>query len=97
MKDILVKFVSTELQLPLEGVKNTLQLLEEDATIPFISRYRKEKTGGLNEVQIESISDLYIKFTDIDKRKESILNSLTEQNLLTDELVQRIHAEKVQL
>jgi len=91
MKDILVKFVSTELQLPLEGVKNTLQLLEEDATIPFISRYRKEKTGGLNEVQIESISDLYIKFTDIDKRKESILNSLTEQNLLTDELVQRIH------
>ncbi|MDP4277099.1 MAG: Tex family protein [Bacteroidota bacterium] len=90
MNNILAKFVSRDLQLPHEGVKNTLQLLEEEATIPFISRYRKEKTGGLNEVQIENISDLYTKYTDIDKRKESIINSLTEQNKLTDELLLRI-------
>jgi len=90
MKDLLVQFVSNDLQLPVEGVKNTLKLLEEDATIPFISRYRKEKTGGLDEVQIETISDLYDKYMNIDKRKETIVNNLVEQDKLTDELMQRI-------
>jgi len=85
-----IKRIAAELQLPPNGVRNTLQLLSEDATIPFISRYRKERTGGLDEVQIGNISDLSDKLTELDKRRKAILNSIEEQNKLTPELKKRI-------
>lgn len=90
MKELLVEFVARDLQIKLDAVRNTLMLLEDGATIPFISRYRKERTGGLDEVQIENIANTYEKYLDIDKRKETILNSLTEQDKLTEELSKRI-------
>jgi protein Tex len=90
MLEFFIKRIANELQLPQNGVRNTLQLLSEDATIPFISRYRKERTGGLDEVQIGAISDLYDKLTELDKRKKSILASIAEQEKLTPELKQRI-------
>jgi len=90
MKDLLVEFVARDLQIKLDSTRNTLTLLEEGSTIPFISRYRKERTGALDEVQIENIANAYEKYQDIDKRKEAILNSLTEQAKLTDELSKRI-------
>ncbi|MDD4923054.1 MAG: Tex-like N-terminal domain-containing protein, partial [Bacteroidales bacterium] len=90
MSENFIKRVAAELQLPTNGVRNTLQLISEDATIPFISRYRKERTGGLDEVQIANISDLYDKLTELDKRKKSILSSIEEQEKLTPELKKRI-------
>jgi protein Tex len=90
MLETFIKRITTELQLPQNGVRNTLQLLSEDATIPFISRYRKERTGGLDEVQIGDISELYDKLCDLDKRRKSILASIEEQEKLTPELKQRI-------
>jgi len=85
-----IKRIATELQLPTNGVRNTLQLLSEDATIPFISRYRKERTGGLDEVQIGAIADLNDRLTELDKRKKAILSSIEEQEKLTPELKKRI-------
>lgn len=90
MLETYIKRISGDLQLPQNGVRNTLQLLSEDATIPFISRYRKERTGGLDEVQIGAISDLYDKHRDLDKRKQAILSSIDEQGKLTPELKRRI-------
>ena len=90
MLENFIKRIAAELQLPTNGVRNTIQLLSEDATIPFISRYRKERTGGLDEVQIGAISDLYDKLTELDKRKKSILSSIDEQEKLTPELKKRI-------
>jgi len=92
MKEQLVQFVANDLQLSLNNVRNTISLLEDGATIPFVSRYRKERTGGLDEVQIEQIANAYDKYLDIDKRKETILNSLVEQDKLTEALKDRIHA-----
>jgi protein Tex len=90
MQESFIKRIADELQLPFSGVKNTLQLLSEDATIPFISRYRKEKTGGLDEVQIGAISDLNDKLCELGKRKQTILSSIEEQEKLTPELRKRI-------
>ncbi len=92
MKEALVQFVANDLQLSLDNVRNTISLLEDGATIPFVSRYRKERTGGLDEVQIEQIAKAYSTYQDIDKRKETILNSLVEQDKLTEALKDRIHA-----
>ena len=72
-------------------ISSTLHLLGEGATIPFISRYRKEATGGLDEVQIEQIKEQYDKLCDIAKRKETILGTITEQGKLTAELKKRIN------
>ena len=72
-------------------ISSTLHLLGEGATIPFISRYRKEATGGLNEVQIEQIKEQHDKLCDIAKRKETILGTITEQGKLTVELEKRIN------
>lgn len=85
-----VTFIQKQLDIPEKSITNTLQLLAEDCTIPFISRYRKDKTGNLDEVQIEQISKISKQFEDIVKRKESILKSIEEQNALTPELKQRI-------
>ena len=82
--------ISKELGLTEHSVNNTLQLLEDGCTIPFISRYRKERTGGLDEVQISAINELYEKLKDISKRKETILKTILEQGKLTPELQQRI-------
>ena len=73
------KRISEALNLAERGVDNTLQLLDEGCTIPFISRYRKERTGGLDEVQITSISELNDKLKEIEKRKETIIKTITEQ------------------
>lgn len=84
------KRISEALNLAERGVDNTLQLLDEGCTIPFISRYRKERTGGLDEVQITSISELNDKLKEIEKRKETIIKTITEQGKLTPELAKRI-------
>jgi uncharacterized protein len=85
-----VTFIQQQLNISEKSINNTLQLLAEDCTIPFISRYRKDKTGNLDEVQIEQISKISKQFEEIVKRKESILKSIEEQNALTAELKQRI-------
>lgn len=85
-----VTFIQEQLNISEKSINNTLQLLAEDCTIPFISRYRKDKTGNLDEVQIEQISKISKQFEEIVKRKESILKSIEEQNALTPELKQRI-------
>ena len=82
--------IATALNIAEHQVKNTLLLLEGGATIPFISRYRKEVTGGLNEVQIGEIKDRYEKICEISKRKDTILKTIEEQGKLTSELKKRI-------
>ena len=82
--------IAQKLQLTEEQVQNTLNLLETGATIPFISRYRKEATGSLDEVQIGEIKDLYAKWLELDKRRAAILDSIAEQGKLTPELCQQI-------
>ncbi|MBB4805738.1 uncharacterized protein HNP38_001010 [Chryseobacterium defluvii] len=85
-----LKFIQQQLNISEKSISNTLQLLSEDCTIPFIARYRKDKTGNLDEIQIEQISKLNKQFEEIIKRKETILKSIEEQNALTAELKQRI-------
>ena len=74
------KYIQERLPIPSKSIENTLQLLAEDCTIPFIARYRKDKTGNLDEVAIEQIFKLNKSFDEIVKRKESILKSIEEQN-----------------
>lgn len=83
-------YISDTLQIRLSSIENTIKLLDGGATIPFISRYRKEATGGLNEVQIARISEMYDKMIELEKRKSFILKSIDEQGKLTDELKQKI-------
>ena len=85
-------FISHSLSLPLQSVSAVLTLLNEGCTIPFISRYRKERTGNLDEVQITDISELYDRLKELGKRKETILKTIREQEKLTTELEARIHA-----
>lgn len=82
--------ITTVLQLPSRQVEATLDLLAEGCTIPFIARYRKERTGGLDEVQIAAISDLNNKLSELQKRKETILRTIGEQGKLTEALRQSI-------
>ena len=84
--------VSQVLNIPAGQVEKTIGLLNEGATIPFISRYRKEVTGGLDEVQIGNIKDQLDKFIELKKRKETILSSIEEQGKLSPELKKRIEA-----
>lgn len=90
MQPELSRMVATCLSIAEKQVARTLDLLEGGATIPFISRYRKEATGGLDEVQIAAIKQVYDKLTDLWKRKETILASIDAQGKLTAELEQRI-------
>ena len=85
-----LEYISKQVTTPSKNIENTLQLLNEDCTIPFISRYRKDKTGNLDEVVIEQISKLDKEFETITKRKEAILKSISEQNALTPELEKKI-------
>ncbi|MDR1644759.1 MAG: RNA-binding transcriptional accessory protein [Tannerellaceae bacterium] len=82
--------ISKSLDIPARQVEKTIELLSQGATIPFISRYRKEATGGLDEVQISNINDRLDKLNEIAKRKETILSSIEEQGKLTPELKKRI-------
>lgn len=84
------KYIQERLPIPTKSIENTLLLLSEDCTIPFIARYRKDKTGNLDEVAIEQIFKLNKNFDEIVKRKESVLKSIEEQNALTPELAQKI-------
>jgi len=85
-----LEYISKQVTTPSKNIENTLQLLNEDCTIPFISRYRKDKTGNLDEVVIEQIAKLDKEFETITKRKEAILKSISEQNALTPELEKKI-------
>ncbi|MBR1942069.1 MAG: RNA-binding transcriptional accessory protein [Bacteroidaceae bacterium] len=82
--------IAQQLQLSERSVGNTIELLNDGATIPFIARYRKERTGSLDEVQIAQIGELYQKFQELQKRKETILKTIEEQGKLTPELKERI-------
>ena len=77
------QMIATALKLPVHRVENTLKLLQGGATIPFISRYRKEATGGLDEVQIGDIHTRYEKLCELAKRKETVLSTIEEQGKLT--------------
>ena len=87
---IFTKLISTELHLQEHAVENTLKLLDEGCTIPFISRYRKERTGGLDEVQITAISNRLEQLQEIAKRKDTVVKTITEQGKMTPELKKRI-------
>ena len=89
-QNIFTKRIARELNIQEKSVDNTLTLLEEGCTIPFISRYRKERTGGLDEVQIASIAEHNDRLKEIAKRKETVVKTIEEQGKLTDELRKRI-------
>ena len=84
--------IANRLNVNQRQVEKTIELLEQGATVPFIARYRKEATGGLNEVQIAAIRDLLLKLKELDKRREAVLASIEEQGKLTDELRRQIEA-----
>ena len=84
--------IAEQLNLGPRQVEKTIELLEQGATVPFIARYRKEVTGSLNEVQITAIRDLLIKLKELDKRREAILTSITEQGKMTPDLEKQILA-----
>ena len=90
MIKLYIDFISKELSIAPWQVEHTIELFQDGATIPFISRYRKERTGSLDEVQIFEIKQLYQKFEELEKRKKSILESIDSQGKLTEELELRI-------
>lgn len=84
------KLIAEKTGISATQVNNTIELLDEGATIPFISRYRKERTGSLDEVAIGDIKEAYDKFQELEKRKATVLKTIEEQDLLTDELKSKI-------
>ena len=90
MNSKITEIISQNLGIKSVQVINTISLLEEGATVPFISRYRKERTGSLDEVQVLQIKELNEKFTELEKRKETVLKTIEEQEKLTPELKERI-------
>lgn len=85
-----VAYIQSQIKTPIKGIENTVKLLEEDCTIPFISRYRKDVTGNLDEITIAHIAKLAKHYTDIQKRKETIIASIEEQGFLNDEIEKKI-------
>lgn len=92
MNQTYINLISDALKISKNQIKNTIALLEEGATIPFISRYRKEVTGSLDEVQIADVQSELKKLKEIDKRRETILSTIEEQGKLTNELRKRIES-----
>ena len=90
----LIPYITKHTQLPEKGIKNTVELLNQDCTLPFISRYRKEATGGLDEVQIGAIMQFKAQFEALVKRKMAILKAIEEQDALTDALRQKIETSE---
>ncbi|HSQ27170.1 MAG TPA: Tex family protein [Anaerolineales bacterium] len=86
------RFIAAQLKVRPEQISTTIQLLDADNTIPFIARYRKEATGGLDEEQLRQTSDLLGKLRALDERRQTVLNSIEEQGKLTPELQQQIQA-----
>ncbi|OIO03818.1 MAG: RNA-binding transcriptional accessory protein [Elusimicrobia bacterium CG1_02_56_21] len=95
MSDPYVSKIAVELGLNAAGVAAAINLFKEDATIPFISRYRKEATGNLDEVALGKIQDRLARLKELDARREAIIKSLTERNLLTPELKARVEAAQI--
>ena len=91
-KNIFAQLIAQQLGIKESQVAGTLMLLDEGCTIPFIARYRKERTGALDEVQITAISDRYEKLQEIQKRKDTVIKTITELGKLTPDLEQRISA-----
>jgi len=89
-KNIFARLISGQLNIKEQSVAGTLALLDEGCTIPFISRYRKERTGGLDEVQIAAISDSYERLKEIQKRKDTVIKTITDLEKMTPELSKRI-------
>ena len=85
-----IQFIKSQTQLTEKSIENTLALLSEGCTIPFIARYRKDRTGNLDEVAIENIAKAQAEYENIGKRKETILTSIEEQGKLSKELRKRI-------
>ena len=85
-----ISFIAAETGIAQKQIASTIKLLDDGATIPFISRYRKEATQGLDEVQIQSIAAAYEKAKELKKRKEFIIETISQQNKLTDSLRQQI-------
>ena len=85
-----IQFIQNQTNIAPKSIEATIKLLSEDCTIPFISRYRKDQTGNLDETVIEQIAKLSKQFDDINKRKESILKSIEEQGQLTSDLKTKI-------
>src|SRR5690554_8166716 len=85
------KYIANHTQISAKNIEATLKLLDEGGTIPFISRYRKEATGGLDEIQIAEIRDLEDKYKQLTQRQETILKAIEEQGELTDELKKKIN------
>lgn len=83
-------YIQSRVQLPAKSIQNTITLLENDASIPFISRYRKETTGNLDEIAVEKIAQLLSGFNELEKRKSAVLKSITEQDALTSDLAEKI-------
>lgn len=83
-------YILSRTSIPVKSIQNTVQLLEQEATIPFIARYRKEKTGNLDEVSIGEIAQYRTEFAELEKRKAAVLKTLSEQEVLTDDLRRRI-------
>lgn len=92
MKTSIIQLIAAELSLKALQVEHCIALLDEGATIPFISRYRKEATGSMDEVAVAAVSEAYQKYTELEKRKTSILNTIEEQGKLDDALKDRIEA-----
>ena len=88
--NVFTRIIANALSLPERGVENTLELLDENCTIPFISRYRKERTGNLDEVQVSDIALMREKLMDVAKRKETIVSTIEDAGKMTDELRKRI-------
>ncbi len=90
MNKVFQKIIEQRMQLKGSQIENTIKLLSDGATVPFISRYRKEMTGSLDEVQVEQVKQLLNSLETLQKRKDSILKSIEEQGKLTDELQEKI-------
>jgi uncharacterized protein len=88
--------IANQLDLPVKAVEGTLALLDDGNTVPFIARYRKEQTGGLDEVQIRDVNDKAESIRELEDRRQTILETIDEQNELTDELRQKIERASTQ-
>ena len=88
--NIFIRIIAKSLNLAERGVSGTVALIDEGCTIPFISRYRKERTGGLDEVQIAAISDMNDKLKEVAKRKETVIKTISDQGKMTPEMMKRI-------
>ncbi|MDF2911739.1 MAG: RNA-binding transcriptional accessory protein, partial [Sporolactobacillus laevolacticus] len=93
--DEVILHIAKKLDIGAGQVARTVQLLDDDNTIPFIARYRKEMTGGLDEVQIEKIQDSYTYIKQLDKRKDEVIKRIEEQGKLTAELKNKINGAMI--